>query len=125
MHLLDTHILIWAMDRPDRLKPNIREILERSFEVYVSPLSIFEIKHKAKLGKLKLKEDPTVMARKTQFHFLPVEINHIEAAVSLPLHHRDPFDRLLMGQALAERLTFITSDRMIMAYDRDVKLLQA
>jgi PIN domain nuclease of toxin-antitoxin system len=116
--LLDTHALIWALADPDQLNPAVRErLFDLSTPVLVSPASIYEITLKVALGKL---EAPAadLLATVTQsgFEELPLRLSHANLAGRLPPHHRDPFDRLLIAQALLEHLTLVSRDALLQAY---------
>ena len=118
--LLDTHILLWALDTPDRLPCSLRTQLESpSVEVYFSAASIWEIAIKSALGKIKFhysaKEiaDGAVM---TGFIEVPVSSEHAAGAARLPMIHTDPFDRLLIAQALAMPARFVTADTTLAGY---------
>lgn len=115
--LLDTHILLWLMADSRRLKPQARLLIEGAQEVYVSPASILEIAIKRRLGKIK--EDPEeIVARfeEAGLKELPVISGHAVACGKLPLLHHDPFDRLLLGQAMFEPMHLVTADAQLAAY---------
>jgi PIN domain nuclease of toxin-antitoxin system len=116
--LLDTHALIWALSAPRRLPAAVAaSIRDPENEVYVSAVSTWEIAIKSALGKIKADLAAVVRAtRKADFEELPITIAHTERLRALPDHHRDPFDRLLVAQAIDERLTIVTHDRLIAAY---------
>lgn len=114
--LLDTHVLLWALAAPSRLAPATRRLLDRA-EVFASAASIWEISIKAALGKLAA--DPAdVIAAVEPAGFSPLAITgeHAARVVMLPGHHRDPFDRMLVAQALSESMQLLTSDRALLAY---------
>ena len=116
--LLDTHALIWALASPDRLRPAVRTALaDSSVVVFGSAASTWEIAIKAALGKLPPPPDdlPDVLDR-LGFDRLPVTIEDTLAVQSLPLHHRDPFGRLLVAQALRHGLTLVTADARLAEY---------
>ena len=116
--LLDTHALIWALSAPRRLPAKVAAVLrEPDTDVYVSAVSTWEIVIKSALGKIDA-DLPAIVsaARAADFDELPITIAHTERLRALPTHHRDPFDRLLIAQALEERLTIVTHDRLIAAY---------
>ncbi len=123
--LLDTHVWLWMISEPHRLGGPAREILEDASTVLVfSAASAWEIAIKWRLGRLRLPEPPRdfVPGRLVRdgIGTLPVEPHHALAVAELPLHHRDPFDRLLIAQAKAESLTLLTADRALDAYDVSV-----
>lgn len=113
--LLDTHCWLWSLAEPERLSPEARRLLvSRRNTVYLSAASAWEVAIKYALGKLSLPEPPStyVPSRMAAQGLEPLPISHSHAlqVASLPMHHRDPFDRLLVAQALVERLTILTAD---------------
>lgn len=114
--LLDTHVLIW-WDENARLSRAGRAAIESADQVYVSAVSGWEIALKASLGRLRPVRTAADAIADSQFEELPLRLRHAEALVKLPWHHRDPFDRMLIAQALGERLTIVTRDRAFSAYD--------
>ena len=115
--LLDTHILIWLLTDSPALSPTHREILRAEKGLVVSHVSFWEIAIKRALGKLHMPDGyiDTVLASNASI--LPVTIEHIRNLETLPHHHRDPFDRMLIAQAKCEGLTLITADPAFGAYD--------
>ena len=116
--LLDTHALIWSMDDVSRLGTKAHALIsDQANEVFVSPASLWEIVIKASLGKLEGDIAKIDAAIDTQgFSRLDITLPHLQALARLPMHHRDPFDRMLIAQAQAEGLTFITDDRDALLY---------
>lgn len=115
--LLDTNALLWVLQTPERLRPEALAVLaDRPNEVYVSIASIWESAIKAGTGKLVLPPEflPTITS--SGFRLLAIETTHALRVSSLPRHHRDPFDRLLIAQAMVEGLTLVTSDTMLPRY---------
>ena len=116
--LLDTHAFLWWLADSRRLKPEVRaSIAEPSALVHVSAASIWEVAIKARLGKIKpgtkhLDEEITA----NHFSELEISARHAVAAGNLPLHHDDPFDRMLIAQAELEDLTIVTHDEAFAAY---------
>ena len=121
--LLDTQALIWWDANNPELGGNARATIQDAEEVYVSAVSAWEIMIKAALGKLRTTRRPAQAVAEGGFIELPVSFEHTEALGELPMHHNDPFDRLLLAAAAVERLTIITSDRKFTHYD--VSLLNA
>jgi PIN domain nuclease of toxin-antitoxin system len=122
--LLDTHIFLWAAAGSRLLKPATRRILESADEVYVSAASIWEVAIKARLGKIKA--DPAALAAAIDasgFFELPINSSHAAGVGRLELHHSDPFDRLLIAQALAEPLKLLTADATLARYGDMVLLV--
>ena len=115
--LLDTHIFLWALAGPPLLKPAVRRLIESADEVYVSAASIWEIAIKSRIGKIEA--DPLEVAAaiaESGFVELKVSALHAAGVASLDAHHNDPFDRLLIAQAMAEPLKLITADAALAKY---------
>jgi PIN domain nuclease of toxin-antitoxin system len=122
--LLDTHIFLWAVTANRRLKSSTREFLSRADAVYVSAASIWEIAIKARLGKIEADAAFLVDAIDSSgFQELPVSASHSAAVAKLPLHHSDPFDRLLLAQAFSEPLRLVTADPVLAVYGGAIELL--
>jgi PIN domain nuclease of toxin-antitoxin system len=116
--LLDTHAVIWWLAADACLGEEARTAIGNSDSaVFVSAVTAFEVATKKKLGKLNTPDDLIQQLRANAFEELPVTFEHGLAAGQLPLHHKDPFDRLLIAQAQCEDLTIVTSDRMVRLYD--------
>jgi PIN domain nuclease of toxin-antitoxin system len=120
-YLLDTMVWLWSVGETERIgRDGLEVISDGRSEIYLSAVSVWEITIKAKLGKYKLPEapGPYIRARMAAQHLLPLPIthNHALAVYDLRLHHQDPFDRLLIAQALAEDLVILTSDRVFRHY---------
>ncbi|MBE9068512.1 type II toxin-antitoxin system VapC family toxin [Leptolyngbya cf. ectocarpi LEGE 11479] len=117
--LLDTHALIWFLDNNPRLPTSTRSQIETTPTVFVSIASLWEIAIKANIGKLELSApfstiEPNLVALGiTQ---LAINFKDLEIYLSLPLHHRDPFDRLLIAQAINHSLSLISYDTQMDAY---------
>ena len=117
-YLLDTHILYWMDQSPDRLSAVARALLGEADEsIYCSAASLWELAIKQSLGKLNIGPKLTTLIRTYQVLELPVTAAHAEAAADLPLHHRDPFDRMLIAQAKVEGLILMTTDQRLHSYD--------
>jgi PIN domain nuclease of toxin-antitoxin system len=116
--LLDTHAVLWLLAGDDRLSPPARKAIDSSRgRLVVSAASLWEVAIKRSLGKLRAPVDlPRRLAALRQIELLPISPLHAEAVGELPWHHRDPFDRLLVAQALAERLTIVSSDPQLAQY---------
>ena len=115
--LLDTHIVLWAMRDADELSAAARRLLSQSEQVFVSSVSLWEAVIKVAAGKLPL--DPVRL--KTQIEaagFEPLDVSwaHALKLGELPMLHRDPFDRMLIAQALCEPLHLLTHDAALAAY---------
>lgn len=120
--LIDTHALLWALLEPGQLSAEAAEaIADGKNQVLVSAASAFEIALKQTIGKLRLPalaKDwlPDRVGRLGETAWLPVSERHALIAGSLPLLHKDPFDRLLIAQALEEGLTLVSRDRQLAQY---------
>jgi PIN domain nuclease of toxin-antitoxin system len=115
--LLDTHVFLWAVTGSSKLKASSRRLIESADEVYVSAASIWEITIKSRLGKLDADTTELVAAIATSgFVELPVRSVHAAATHRLPLHHNDPFDRLLVAQAMSEPLRLLSADAILGRY---------
>lgn len=116
--LLDTHALLWALAEPRRLpERSAAAVAEPRNSVYVSAVSTWEIAIKMGLGRLEGSPGEIEEAiRAIGFSELPVSIAHSLAVHELPSHHRDPFDRLLIAQALAEGMTLVSGDPAVALY---------
>jgi PIN domain nuclease of toxin-antitoxin system len=125
--LLDTHILLWALDQPARLNSGTRALLEDpTNEVLFSAASIWEIAIKVRLGRADFPVRPDAIAqaaRDTGFTELPVRADAAARVADMPLHHRDPFDRLLVAQAMAEPMRLYTADPLLLPYSDLVTLV--
>lgn len=115
--LLDTHVFLWVVGDSHRLKPKVRRLIEAAERVHVSAASIWEIAIKARLGKIHVDLEALIAAIETSgFVELPVRAAHAAGVAHLPLHHTDPFDRLLIAQALYEPLRLLTADAALAQY---------
>lgn len=116
--LLDTHSLLWWVARSSRLgSAATSAIAAAENDVFVSPVSVYEIGIKRTIGKLRAPDDLETQLTRHAFAQLPISHRHAAVAGDLPLHHRDPFDRLLVAQARCEGLTLVTADRKLAVYE--------
>ena len=127
--LLDTHLLVWAMGSPERLPAGLATMLEdpRNTPVF-SVASLWELVIKQALGRPDFRVEPAVLRRALLdggWQELPIQAQHALAVAALPPLHRDPFDRLLLGQASAEGLLLITADQQLAAYPGPVRLMMS
>lgn len=116
--LLDTHALIWSLHRPERLSRQAHELLsDAANEVMASAVSLWEIAVKKRTGKLEV-DLGLIMAGLAEQGFarLGLEDRHLRTLLGLPFHHRDPFDHLLIAQAIAEDALFVTRDKIAARY---------
>jgi PIN domain nuclease of toxin-antitoxin system len=118
--LLDTHIFLWWRGEPSRLASQVRSSIATADIVFVSVASAWEAAIKVSLGRLDLPDTIEAGVLASGFEKLLISFSHAEQAASLPLHHRDPFDRMLVAQAHAEGLTLVTHDRLLAPYDVEI-----
>jgi len=115
--LIDTHVLLWWFDDPLRLSAVARDrISDPENEVLVSAVSCWEIAIKRNLGKVKAPADINDAIVQCGFVELAISISHSLKTETLPSHHRDPFDRMLIAQSLCEAATLVSHDRMFEKY---------
>ncbi len=123
--LLDTHILIWTASGSERLSSEARRLLnERDNEVFFSPISFWEIAIKRGLGRPDFMFDGHLLRDsllETGFQEIMLTTDHALGVASLPLLHKDPFDRLLIAQAIIEGVTLLTSDALVAQYPGSVR----
>ncbi|MCB0878969.1 MAG: type II toxin-antitoxin system VapC family toxin [Thermoleophilia bacterium] len=123
--LLDTHTWLWLVADPERLARETREMLaDQRADVRLSIGSIWEISIKYGIGRLTLPAPPgeylPLHLARQQLVVQPIELDHVLRVATLPMHHKDPFDRMLVAQAQALRATIVTADVQIARYDVDV-----
>ncbi|MEZ4863593.1 MAG: type II toxin-antitoxin system VapC family toxin [Caldilineaceae bacterium] len=126
--LLDTHTFLWWIDNDSRLSAQVGEIIrDGANEVLFSAASSWEIAIKAQLGKLALPTNSATLEdfiidqlAKNAFHILPIQLEHTLQVYGLPLHHRDPFDRVLVAQSQVENVSILTDDPRIRRYNAQV-----
>jgi PIN domain nuclease of toxin-antitoxin system len=116
-YLVDTNIVLWAWHEPHRVPRRHLDLLATDAEFHVSVATIWEICIKVAIGKLDTVDNVSEALVSTGYRILPIKIEHAEGVRHLPLHHGDPFDRLLIVQAQLEKLTMITSDHRFGTYD--------
>ena len=123
--LLDTHTFLWAIRADERLSSRAREIfIAGRNELLLSVASIWEILLKVQVGKIRF-EEPAVGYLKRQIfknniRMLPILMDHVAHLESLPLHHRDPFDRILVAQSMEENLSLLSADPLMKSYSVSV-----
>lgn len=123
--LLDSHIFIWLHEAPEQLSGSATRLLQDlDNELFLSMASVWEIQIKMSLGKLSLSghifDVVTMEQRVNNVQLLPIELRHISGLSRLPMHHRDPFDRLLLAQSIAEKMPILSADAVFDNYDAQV-----
>ncbi len=123
--LLDTHVLLWVANSPERLSRAVCDLLQDSDnEIYFSIVSLLEIAIKNSLGRENFQVDARVLHRALcdeGYKELGITSEHVVSIDSLPLLHKDPFDRLLISQATVEGITLLTKDKLVAAYPGPIK----
>ncbi|MBD2514777.1 type II toxin-antitoxin system VapC family toxin [Nostoc sp. FACHB-973] len=119
--LLDTHVIIWSAGNPEKLSQRVRNSLIDTNNFWVvSMASVWELQIKSQLGKLNLSSSlPNFIEtqqRVNNLEILPIELTHIYALEALPSHHRDPFDRILIAQAIVEKIPLLSVDAIFDVY---------
>jgi PIN domain nuclease of toxin-antitoxin system len=123
--LLDTHVLLWWLGNDASLSQAAVDVIrDPATLVFVSAVSIWEISLKQSLGKLRLPDAFDERLEAESFESLPLTSRHARSVAQLPWHHRDPFDRMLVAQALTEDLTLLTADSAVAAYGDFVRLVR-
>lgn len=115
--LLDTHVVLWELEGTRSVGPGAQAAIERAKELTFSVVSFAEIGVKASIGKLIVPGDLYAHVLRSGLQILGLAPDAALAVAELPLHHRDPFDRLLIAQARCDGLTIVTADRRFSAYD--------
>jgi len=115
--LLDTHVVLWELEGSQRVSRVAQEAIEQAAELVFSVVSFAEIGVKSAIGRLSVPRDLREHVLRSGVQILRLDADHGLAVADLPMHHRDPFDRLLVAQARSEQLTIVTADRRIASYD--------
>lgn len=123
--ILDTHTLLWLVDESDKLPKAVRTFCEDTEnELYLSIASLWELSIKMSLGKIELPENALLKLKQwcdnNAVSILPINLHHCILIQTLPFHHRDPFDRLIIAQAIHEKLQIISCDEHFPQYNVDV-----
>ena len=125
--LLDTHLLLWAAGEPKRLPKDIRTLLEdRDNELLFSAASLWEVAIKSGLGRKDFRVEARLLRRgllDNGYSELPIVSDHVVAIESLPPIHKDPFDRVLVAQAMVEGITLLTNDPVVAQYPGPIRKL--
>ncbi len=116
--LLDTHIILWWLDDNILLPQQYHQaIADRNNICFVSAASVWEISIKSAIGKVDIPDNYMAILRKQNFEEMLISWHHASKVRHLPMYHKDPFDRLLIAQAIVEDLTILTVDKIIPEYD--------
>ena len=116
--IIDTHIFLWAIASPDKLSTKQKQALETlSNTIYVSAVSITELMIKSSLGKLTVDFDPVSIAKESGFELLTFSAEDALPLQEMPFHHRDPFDRMLIAQAINRKYKIMTNDEKFLNYE--------
>ncbi len=123
--LLDTHIFLWWVKGDKRLPKTSIDQIKNADEIYISSASIWEIAIKMRLGKISLDLNALIQEiQDSHFQELPVTSRHASTTLKLPDIHRDPFDRILIAQAISEPLVFLTADPALKKYSELVHIVE-
>ena len=115
--LVDSNAFIWAYVEPTELSPAARRaISDPANDRLISIAALWEIAIKSSTGKLSMPADPSQAIADLALTVLPIALPHVQRVAGLPFHHRDPFDRMMIAQAMEEGLTIVTRDRNFAAY---------
>jgi len=116
--LIDTHIFLWAISEPGKIVQRHRAELETAANtVYVSAVSMVELMIKSSIGKLQLDFDPVDIAEQSGFELLDFSAQDAMPLNTMPFHHEDPFDRMLIAQSMVRGIPVMTTDRKFSLYD--------
>ena len=121
--LLDSHVALWWLGDDGRLGRTAHTSIATAAEVFVSVVTPWELGIKKASGKLTLPENLVAELRSTGFELLTIQATHAQAAPALVAHHGDPFDRMIIAQAISEQLTIVTADEQFKLYN--VELIDA
>ena len=118
-YLLDTHTLLWSFYKEEQLSDAVRDTIENADELYVSIVTLWEIAIKQSIGKLDFKQSIVDIANeclRQDIQILDMKPEHCEIIKTLPIIHSDPFDRMIIAQAIHEKMTIISKDGKISQY---------
>ena len=119
--LLDTHVFIWMLDGDKRMSQYARELIEdQDNNLYMSVASVWEMTIKSGMGRLNVPTPPTTLIKDhiyaNDIQLLPITPAHFDVLHTLPYHHKDPFDRLIIAQAIHEKMNLVTKDALFAPY---------
>ncbi|HIP59422.1 MAG TPA: type II toxin-antitoxin system VapC family toxin [Campylobacterales bacterium] len=116
--IIDTHIFLWAILEPKKLSKKRKQMLKTlSNTIYVSSVTITELMIKSSIGKLQIDFDPIAIAKESGFEMLDFSGEDALALKEMPFHHKDPFDRMLISQAMNRKFYLMSDDGKFDAYD--------
>lgn len=115
--LLDSHVLLWWFEDLPKLPDDVKDLIDREEQTYVSPVTFWELELKRNIGKVTALPNLLPYVRASELRELQITWTHGDEAGRLPLHHKDPFDRMLVAQARCDGLTLVTHDKHIQQYD--------
>jgi len=125
--LLDTHLLLWVAGQPDRLSAEARRLIDNpEHELLFSAASLWEVAIKRGLSRADFKVDARILRRgllDNGYGEMPIVSDHIVAIESLPVIHKDPFDRVLVAQASVEGITLLTTDSLLAQYPGPIRIV--
>lgn len=122
--LLDTHVYLWWLEDSSNLSPSVASAIATADQVFVSTASIWEATIKSGIGKLSVDIDKLIAEIVSNgFQELPVNMQHVAALARLPAIHKDPFDRMLLAQAISEPLRLLSADKILASYSDLVDLI--
>lgn len=123
--LLDTHLLLWAAGEPSRLSKEARSLIsDPDNELLFSAASLWEVSIKCGLGRKDFRADPRILRRgllDNGYGEIPIHSDHVVVLDTLPAIHRDPFDRILVAQAVAEGIELVTTDSQLVQYGGHIR----
>jgi PIN domain nuclease of toxin-antitoxin system len=116
--LIDTHIFLWVLSSPEKLDEKRRYTIEsRANEIFLSSMSIAELMIKHSIGKINIDFDPLTMAEKSGIEIMNLSGTDAVLLGTMPFHHKDPFDRMIIAQALTNKCPIMTDDLKFMKYE--------
>ena len=119
--LIDTHIFLWMLSCPEKINRKRRYELESpANEIILSAMSIAELMIKSSIGKINIEFDPIEMTKKMQVEILDFSGTHAMALGKLPFHHKDPFDRMILVQAIVNKIALMSDDSKFLKYNCNI-----
>ena len=118
--IIDTHIFIWILKNPEKLEPKHIKVLKSPNVFFLSSISVEEMMIKSSIGKLNVDYNPVEMALKSGLKLLDFSAQDANHLKDLPLHHKDPFDRMLIAQSICQGMSIMTCDNKFKYYECDL-----